>query len=253
MGETIAPRLEACYFGADDVWRRMADVLEHTATVHCPSWTRSIRAITPEPRPSVLAVESHEVNTQKLEHWLARVEDAPDGTPMLLIDVDTAILRPLDPVWRESFDVAFTTKRRPFPFNLGVIFLRVSDRTRAFMGSWLEENNNLLTDRMHSHLWRNSFGGVNQAAFGRLLQRSGLSVTFHRLPCAEWNCEESAWPTFDSNKARVLHLKGSLRQCVFRYSKVPGRRASIPGELQPLVTLWQDLEREALGARSKAS
>jgi hypothetical protein len=213
-------RLEACWFrgaATHTPWPTLARVLEASAARHCPSWERSIRGVTPD---RVRGFYSQFVeNTQKLHYWIERACASPDGTELLLIDVDTVILRPLDDIWTRAFDVAYTVRPHGdrFPFNGGVLFLRLSSRVRSALGVWREINARYLKDERPS--WRCVFGGINQAAFAAMLEtEAGCRLDMLRLPCAEWNCEESGWAAFDPDVTRILHVKGQLRRHLFHRS-----------------------------------
>lgn len=213
----MTPRLVACHFGGTREIGRLAAVLTATAAAHCGGWDRRIEAIGPPRYTSAAGLRSHEANTAKLAWWRARVHEAPDGAEVLLIDADTAILHPLDAVWASSFDLAFATKTGgPFPRNLGVLFVRVSPRTRAFVDAWWDQNLRLLAVETGHQAWRKRWGGINQSAFGRLEEQGALAgLAIAELGCAEWNCEESAWAAFDPATTRILHVKGELRRALF--------------------------------------
>lgn len=237
----MTPRLHAVYFAetpADRLaWTRLARVLAYTAVQHCPDWAIDIEALPPAPRLPAMA--GYVANTYKLDRWCALVESAGDGTPLLLIDSDTMIVRPLDPIWARPFDVAYTTKPGRFPFNAGVIALRVSDPVRSFLRAWRDENRRLLGDSKTHRDWRRKYGGLNQAALGSILEAGrGRGLHIATLPCAEWNCEDSSWPAFDPAVARIVHVKSTLRRAVLGF-------AVTPPQIRPLVRLWRELEQEA--------
>jgi hypothetical protein len=234
----MPPRLEAVYFGTKPSWRRMAAVLDATAAAHCPDWSRSVRAITPAAHRSAAGPEfvGHVSNTQKLEVWVRLVEEAADGTELLLLDADTAINRPLDPIWAQDFDLAFATKQAPFPCNLGVVFVRVSDRIRTLFRAWWAENVALLADR-RPRVWIKQYGGINQSAFCRIREAGALEgLAVAELACLEWNCEDSTWAAFDPAVTRIVHVKGALRRALFE----PPLRAQ--AHLAPLVHWWRETE-----------
>jgi hypothetical protein len=248
MNDSRPPRLEACSFGADPqgIWLRMVRVLWHSAAQCCEHWDRRVQAITPPVLTSALGIASHVENTQKMEHWHHLVNEAPDGARLLLIDADTMILRALDDVWALDFDVAYTTKEARFPFNSGVVFVRVSDRVRAFVSDWRDENRRMLGDREHHQVWRRQFGGINQAALGYMLARGDRhGVQLHTLPCLEWNCEDSSWERFDPAVTRIVHVKSSLRRAIFH-------RAQVSPRVLPLVNRWRQIERAAMAAESRS-
>lgn len=245
VGKLPAPRLEAPWFGGSEAFVRMARVLDYTARVHCPEWVVNVSHVPVQPlQAHDRAKDSHVQNTQKMEQWNAIVQGAADGERILLMDADTFITRPLYDVWEREFDLAYTSKDSRFPFNSGVMFLRVSAATKAFFEAWAAVNREMLTTASIHAPWRERFGGINQAAFGRMLE-SGPSIDIAELPCREWNCEDSAWAHFDPEVTRIVHVKSALRRYLFPRHV----RLAKPG-VPELAELWTALEREACEALS---
>lgn len=238
----MKPVLEACYFGGrDPIFPRLASAFVRSAERQCATWDRRVQLIDAPPRPGTRRLQHHQ-NTVKLAHWRRVVQQAPDGTCLLLADADLLILLPIDDIWERSFDLAYTVKRHVFPFNLGVIFLRVSDRTRAAMETWWRANLELLesADDTSPGGWRQRFGGVNQGAFGLSLEAGRFDhLQLLELPCREWNCEESAWSRFDLGRTRILHIKGALRRAILGHE-------SETLDLSAAVSCWRSLEQPGL-------
>lgn len=238
------PRLVSPWFGDNPQFTRLAQVLEFTARRHCPGWSVEVYRIEPVPRRSPLGVASHAFNTMKMDAWRDAIAASQDGDQVLLIDADTMILRPLDDVWEWPFDIAYTVKQAQiFPFNSGVVFVRVTPAARAFVDAWQVENARLLDAPAEHQRWRSRYGGCNQAALGAMLEsgmidRLGLQML--KIPCAEWNCEDSSWTRFDPERTRIVHIKSALRRAVFGIGPNTSR-------LRPLVGIWRQLEREVLG------
>lgn len=244
----MTPRLVCVYFDAasSGQFSRLAEVLRWTAAQHCPTWDRAIDAIpAPTPPRRKLVEPAHLHNTEKLDRWVAAVDAAPDGQPMLLIDADTAILRPLDDVWQQPFDVAITV-REPgcrLPLNAGVVFVRATAAARALLRRWRDINRQMVTDHELHREWKRRYGGLNQAALGcAMSERAIADLALLRLPCLEWNCEDSSWSAFDPARTRILHVKSLLRKVIFRL-------APAWPEVKPLTRLWLGLERQALEGR----
>lgn len=241
------PRLEACYFGGER-YRRMASVLEFSARRQCPGWTVNVREIRPSRYTSALSSESHVHNTEKLAYWTQQVLEAPDGDRLVLIDGDMAIVGPLDSVWDLPFDLAYTVRPEGcrYPFNGGVVVVRVSAGVRAFMSAWLRENLRMLTDREHHRAPRSTYGGINQASFGYLLDTwPGHGLAIAQLPCAIWNCEDTGWAEFNPSVTRILHVKSGLRVAALGNGQdtIPDAKTLIP-----VAQWWRRLERQALAA-----
>lgn len=237
-----APRLLARYFtGGAPAFARFAAVLASSARTHSPDWHVDVRSCTPPPCRSVARSAGYETNTQKLDIWAAEVAAAADGDRLLLIDVDTIVLRSLDPIWDETFDVAYTVRPTTgrMSLNAGVVFVRVSDRARAFVERWRDVNRRMLTDAAYHQPWRARFGGINQAALGAVLAETRPpDVSLRPVPCLEWNCEDSTWKTFDPQLTRILHVKSLLRRAILHGAYAP--------RLRPLVALWRQAEQRAL-------
>lgn len=234
-------RLVSCYFGSGDgkKWPRMAAVLRHCADRHCADWHVDIKAITPAPLRSAIGMDSHVSNTQKMDYWASVVESFDNGDEVLLIDSDTMILRSLDDVWDLPFDMAYTTKTSRFPFNSGVVFLRISQRVKAFACEWQRQNRKMLDDHEHHQTWRRRYGGINQAALGYMLETAlAADLQLLGLPCREWNCEDSSWASFDDT-TRIVHVKSALRRSVFDTGGPDGR-------LLNLTKMWHALEAERI-------
>lgn len=213
-------------------------MLAHSAAEHCSGWDLNISTLAPsQTLRSALGNQSHVHNTQKLEHWADRIAAADDGDRLLLIDSDTLILRSLDDVWDLPFDLAFTVRPDEclLPFNGGVMFARVTAAVREFFERWRAENMKMLGDRDYHDVWRKRFGGINQAAFGSVMNQPITDIDVLPLPCAEWNCEDFTWKDF-SDSTRILHVKGALRRRIF------GRRVDADPEIEQLARVWLQAE-----------
>jgi hypothetical protein len=245
-----APRLVSCCFGsgAGDQWPRLARVLAYSAAAHSPAWRIEMHQMAPPSRSAPGMSEASVANTQKLESWAGVVRDAPDDDLILLIDADTMVLRSLDPVWDRPFDVAYTVRPQSagFPFNAGVVFVRVNARSRAYIDRWRIENRGMLDHPDRFSLWRRRFGGINQAALGYLLSQDDHGAQLLPLPCPEWNCEDSSWALYDPAVTRIVHVKSALRKALFS-------RAHVSACVRPLARIWQDLERAAGAAEARAT
>lgn len=235
----MKPRIESVWFG-DGKYKRMAKVFEATARQHCPGWTLNLRRTEEQDIPAHRAARrGHVANTQKLELWNDIVQDAPDGARILLIDADTFFVNPIDDIWDHDFDVAYTTKRSQFPFNLGVMFVRVSLASKGFFACWTTENRIMLQKKVIHRQYRDRFGGINQAAFGRTLETPAvIGLNLIGIPCSTWNCEDSAWHAFDAAKTRIVHVKSALRRALFENDRAALAKPGVPR----LVEMWKRLE-----------
>lgn len=162
-----------------------------------------------------------------------------DGERVLLIDGDMMILHPLDDVWRSPFDLAYTIRERGSkPLNGGVVFLRISNRTRSFMTQWWRENLRFLGNKAEHAEWRRRYAGINQASFGYVIEKLDHGCQLLKLSCKEWNCENTCWKEFNA-KTRIVHIKSKLRRALFGSGR-PER------SFQKIMEIWRLMERRAL-------
>jgi hypothetical protein len=241
------PRLEGPYFGAEgSIYARMARVLEHTAHTHCPGWRINVGAVQPEPLQGPQRESKFVVNTQKLDLWCRTINEAPIGDRICLIDSDTFLVNGLDDVWELDFDIAYTVRDYIIPINAGVLFVRVTPRTREFFRRWRRETVEMYADVAYHMQWKEKYGGMTQASLGRILEDDDHGLNLLTLPCAEWNCEDSVWGTFDPASTRVVHVKSGLRRLIFQGDVgAPQHPWWTNDDLAPLARRWDALEQEA--------
>lgn len=239
----VKPRIESLWFG-EGSYERMAKVFEATARRHCPGWDINVRKVDQIPIPAHrAAVQGHIANTQKIEDWNGIVQAAPDGARILLIDADTFLVNPIDDIWDLDFDIAYTTKRSTFPFNLGMVFVRATVSAKQFFAAWTTENRHMLQKKAIHRQYRERFGGINQASFGRTLETPAVrGVNLVGIPCSTWNCEDSSWEGFDPARTRIVHVKSALRRAIFDNDREAMAR---PG-VSRLVEMWNRLEAKCL-------
>jgi len=252
-----APRIEACWFGEGpqgEMYRRLAEVLEFTARRFCGGWRVNVEHLQPKVYRSVLGQPSHEWNTQKFEFWVRQVLAAPDGDRIALLDGDTMIVSGLDSIWDHDFDLAYTYRENDrLPLNAGVIFVRVSARTREFMRLWWAWNLHFLNPKDYPDVdgrrephdrWRLRYAGINQASLGYMLERVQHGCHVLKVPCSVWNCVN--W-THYTERTRIVHIKSALRRAVFNLKPA----ASTP-PTKAIMRLWYDYEAEAKAACARA-
>ena len=241
-------RIESVWFGSG-IYERMARVFLATAHRHCPDWQINLRQIDEVDLPRHrAALPSHAANTQKMEAWNAIVQGSADGERILLIDSDTFFVNSVSDVWEREFDIAYTVKEESrFPFNSGVVFVRVSPQVKAFFEAWAEENRAMLVDASRHSPWRHRYGGINQAAFGRMLKSEAAeALNIVGLPCQEWNCEDASWASFDPAVTRIVHVKSALRRAIFNGCPLSACKWGV----KPLVDLWCQIEAEEVACPS---
>lgn len=220
------------WWGGRD-WDRSAAVLSGSLSRHCPEWGQSFAELRHAATGKLLG------NSLKLASWADALDHLPNGLRVVLMDADLLVRAPLDPLWEMDFDLAIT--KRPesarYPFNCGVVALRLSNVTRAAIRLWQQIDAGLFRNRAVLSRLRAKYGGMNQSALGWLLENGKLDVLNLRwIPCAEWNCEDSSWS--DSEGARIVHFKDNLGRCAL------GHRTNLTPNVQELADEWRQAEKE---------
>ncbi len=244
----VTRELHAVFFGSrdgrGDRWNRMGAVLDWSARQAMPDWLVSVRRFTQPPTSAESA--SFVDNTHKLEEWTRIVEASADGTELVLIDADTMVLGPLDAMFSDgSPDVQVTRKynTQRFIFNGGVVAIRSSEDSRAFMRTWRDRNEEFFRNPAQRAPYLLTFGGINQSALGSLLEEPRWNKLVGMLDCQRWNaCYEPLWQRAEATHAAVVHFKSHLRRELF---------GSRTGKYFSLIAKWEKFEREARSAQPR--
>jgi hypothetical protein len=240
----LGPRLVTFWFGQpDDNYGRMARVLEFSAAKHCPGWSIEVNPLERKPVPHYHGAPDNFIyNVQKVDAWKRAIVEAPDGSRICVMDSDMMITGPLDDVWAQDFDVAYTGQRGKLGLNAGVLFVRVSKQSRRFVCAWADKNHEMLESLRKLQEWKRRTPGMTQPALMAVLN-SPVSRTLRvlNLPCRIWNCEDVSWPAFGKH-VKILHIKGRLRQAVFG-----GAPSAKRLRLDALAKMWHETEARMMG------
>lgn len=195
---------------------RLAAVLKLSARENSPATPLMLHVI--EDDDADLKAKSKAVkatfvdNARKTRHHCQVVQDAQDGELIGLLDCDTMVLGDLSEIADMPFDLAYTARPEGsrYPFNTGVVFVRVNDHTRRFYRLWLEKVEALLANPVLLAKQRNKYGGINQCGLAATMEDFG-SIDIRVLPCRIWNCENESWKLFDVD-TKVAHIVPPLRR-----------------------------------------
>lgn len=227
-----------CYFD-QAIYERMSLVLRATARAYIPDALIDIRRIPAPLTDLARSVIEHwkAANSDKLRHWVDCCDKLPDGAQAILLDVDTFIRDDPSDAWDTPFDVGLTKRREShkYPFNGGVVFIRVNHRSRRFMRQWLAANEYLRKNPQAHRPWRLSHGGMNQAALGFILAQ-GVACKVAHLPTWRFNaCDASDWA--DIEGAAIVHVKADMRKAL--------EGAARPTEVtRSIIEQWWRLEQQ---------
>ena len=149
-------------------------------------------------------------NNHKLPLWNDIVQSATE--PVALIDCDMMLLGDISDVFDEDYDVAYTVRPGPLPFNAGAMFVRPTEPARDYFTRWLAINNKMYSD-VHFHgAYRRKYGGLNQAAMGYLLEQNEYHAKVRTLPGRKYNACHGQWGVPEN---KLVHIKDKLRRSMF--------------------------------------
>lgn len=185
-------------------------------------------------------------NTIKLQKWVEELEACDEGDEVILMDCDMLVLKDPSTAFKKDFDVAYTIRNHSkFKINGGVIYVKVNKRSLDFFRLFLKINNLMYKNQTFHMEWKKEYAGMNQAAFGYLIDKDGFIKSKNEmykaklitLPCNEWNvCQ--AWGLLKDDM-RVLHIKGRIRNQIFSQSPCDD-------DLKPAVELWNQYYEESV-------
>lgn len=147
-------------------------------------------------------------NTHKLAKWVEITEEADND--IVLCDCDIMFSGRVDDAFDEPFDVGYTSRTGPYPFNNGVMFVRNTDDAKEVMRRWLNVNNAMYKNPPFHFQYREKYAGMNQAAWGYMLECDDLPGVVKAID-PKFNACDREWLSLDD--IRVYHIKSELRHC----------------------------------------
>jgi len=244
------------FVGSPLLYRRMFDALLHSMD-QCGGDVRVHVAETGMPDPGLYENPFFAINTRKLAIWRDMAWGAQ--RPIVLLDTDMLVLRPLVDAFADFEGEVGITVRPDGLLNAGAVYLRPGEAAQGFMDRWCEVNDALFEHEFELMAWQEKQPGMNQPALRKLLDQ-GEPVC--ELPCWKWNCMDSCWRDFQLGETGVLHLKGALRRCVFDGGPVPrgadmaamvGRWFAQPGAQSfPVASANEAADEAADGGRDES-
>lgn len=206
-------------YGLSDKYNIMSNVLIHSILKNEPNaaW---VKHVLDEPK-TFDKNRSFISNTIKLRYWNQELKEADDGDYIIFTDCDMVLLKPINDIFKKNFDIAYTVRTMSsYPINGGMIFVKVNERSRNFFDKFEEINNKMLNDQEFHKPWRYKYAGINQSAFGYLLENNKKMAKLLPVQCKEWNACNEDWE-FINEETRALHIKGQLRKAIFLDDPTP--------------------------------
>jgi alpha-N-acetylglucosamine transferase len=176
---------------------------------------------------------SYQANSIKLNYWSNAIR-YEDGN-ICLIDGDTVVLKDVEHVFEQDFDIAYTRRSidRP-PINGGVLFVKASEKVWDFFDKWVLTNNEMLTNPVLHRIWYRKYNGINQASFGYMLERYKSDLKIIEVPGVKYNaCDKGDWIGIN-DQTHILHVKSDLRvACI---------NGIVPKGYEKAIKIWKGYE-----------
>lgn len=161
-------------------------------------------------------------NTVKLREWRKQIDQATEN--VILADCDMLALKSAEEVFDLDFDIAYTerTKTGHLPLNGGIIFVKPTEMAREFFAAFEYWNQAMYEDAKFHEKWREKYRGMNQAAFGYLLETNVHGAKVIGVPCQKYNAVNNDWHNIDGETCFV-HFKSELRKMILARQRPNGR------------------------------
>ena len=233
-------------YGEKTDYARLASVFEKSVAENCPAAELTI--LTMDTPRAVKKNKGMTSNYEKFKLWNSFIQDQREGEHVILMDVDMMMLGDMRPAFNEDFDIAITQRTSTsWPYNGGVVFVKVNDRSKAFIAKWGEIDEQMYRDDAFHDPYKKKYKGQNQSSLGWMVKKDPTGSTILELPCAVWNSCNEDWIKLDSElvairrgvskpTTRCVHIKSTLRH--YCLGKTTGR----PSALRNVCKLWQRFE-----------
>jgi len=200
----------------DTEYIRMGYVLQKSIRQNCPGaqiiYHRCEAPLVPEDERKLKRFGE---NAEKLRIWVSLLEECEDNE-IVLIDSDTMVLQDVSEVFKNEFDVGCTvrTRKSRIKYNGGVMFVKKNERSLKFFRKFRDIDDMMYEDRKFHEEWRAKYSGMNQAAFGWMIENYKEPVAIMEFPCAEYNALSDDWKYFVPGFTKIVHLKSKLREII---------------------------------------
>jgi hypothetical protein len=157
-------------------------------------------------------------NSVKLRHWVMHLERTNDN--VIFADCDMLCLRDASHAFKFNFDVAYTARTivNRIPMNGGIMFATPNENSRKFFRNMLIVNDLMLGDVRFHNQWRRKYAGMNQSAFGCVLETRSKGIKIHKFRTLEWNAVDCDWGNVN-HRTVFVHYKSKLRKMVLNEIK----------------------------------
>ena len=233
--------LHTIHFGEDNLYQRLAKVLAYSAKKNSPNTPIIIHA-GPSTNQEIIENQrrgcfGHDiVNALKTKYHNEIVQNAELGEFICLMDLDMAVMSDLSEA-EGDYDLGYTVRDQKARINSGIIFVRVSEKTKQWYSRWHEIVYQLLNDAGKLSKLKLIYSGINQSALGIMLQESH-NLVLKEFPAKIWNLTPVHYNSFNS-ETKVIHMLNHASALSQPNGTQPGAK---------VAKAWLALEKESTSA-----
>ena len=218
-------------------YEKLANVFEYSVKKNCPNADLELLRVKPPVLRKKIRSKSFATNTLKLKLWLEVLKNTDDD--VVFMDCDMIVLKDISDAFKNRFDIGYTKRTGSrIPYNGGVMFVRNNPEAIKFVEYWKEINDKMYDDYTFHHKWRNKYAGMNQAAFGYIMEAGKYKAKLKSFSCDVWNACVENWPKINED-TRIIHIKGALRRTILMNRSIDSAR------YRRAVILWRNMAIDA--------
>jgi hypothetical protein len=222
-------------YGERDDYARLCSVFEKSVKRNCP--TADLTIVRMKAPAETKRNKGMTSNHEKFKVWNQFVQEADRGEHIILMDVDMLVLADMAPAFDEEFDIGITRRTSTtWPYNGGVVFVKVNGTSRAFVKQWGEIDAKMYTDSKFHDPYKKAYKGQNQASLGWMVEQNEPGAVIKEFPCAVWNACNEDWMRLNLGHTRAVHIKSTLRHYCL------GRTSGMPSKMRHICKRWREYE-----------
>lgn len=218
-------------YGESNDYDRLAAVFAKSVELNCPAAELTIARI--DAPTEVKSAKGMTSNHSKFKVWERFVSEQSDGEHVVLMDVDMMVLGDLRPAFKlANFDIGLTRRTTTkWPYNGGVIFVRVNQKSKAFIQTWGQIDDQMYREPAMHDPYKLVYKGQNQASLGWMVEHN-TETAIVEFPCVKWNACNEDWATLNLAETVAVHIKSNLRwACLGKTGR--------PSKLRHVVNAWR--------------
>ena len=224
-------------YGGLQSYKKLSQVFAYSVKKNCPDADLELINAKPPEIKRKIRSKSFATNTLKIKLWLNALRSTTDD--VVFMDCDMIVLKDISSAFKNDFDIGYTKRTGSrIPYNGGGVFVKNTPAAIKFIELWKEINDKMYNDYTFHHTYRNKYAGMNQAAFGYIMETGGYKTKLKKFSCDIWNACVENWPKIN-DETRIVHIKGALRRSVLMNRSIAGCR------FRRAIILWRNLAIEA--------